>query len=556
MTEDAELLRRYAQEGSEAAFAELVQRHINLVYASALRRVRGDTHLAEDVTQNVFTALADAAPRLIHHPVLAGWLHKTTRFAAAQIVRTERRRLAREQEANIMNEPTMPETGDPTDWERLRPLLDEVLDELDPSDRDAVLLRFFEGRSFAEVGERLQLTDNTARMRVERALDKMNALLARRGVTSTVAALGLALTSQMGVTAPAGLAATVSATAIAGTVTGVSLLTIMSTAKFTIGAVGLVSALAVGTVYYQATDNRAALAVAHEERDAALIQLRASEAALQAATARAEAADKDNEALLAVIDTMPAANKNETGTPPVTQDEVQARFQRAQELARSGNWEAALPEFLWCYDEGMVRVRSFHGVRNSFLLSELARLARTFPPALAALRERRDAAGKRLLKSESDWEAVLDYAVINRELGERDLTLSVFEGLPPGDPRRLHLLVAGGVFDELLRARRYGEIAETKTFDNMIRNFESLTKQPPLPDGAPARIAAELKSHSHKRAITDTAANIEVLAGAGQLDRARELAGLLFAYDSSAETKRIVQEHLLRAGHPELLGNP
>jgi RNA polymerase sigma factor (sigma-70 family) len=203
MTEDSELLRRYAQEGSGATFAELVQRHINLVYASALRRVNGNTHLAEDVTQNVFTALARAAPRLLRHTVLAGWLHTTTRNAAAQTVRTERRRLAREQDADIMHQSSAVQANDPDDWERLRPLLDEVLDELDESDRDAILLRFFEGRSFAEVGEKLQLAENTARMRVDRALDKMNALLARRGVASTVAALGLALTAQAGVTVPA-----------------------------------------------------------------------------------------------------------------------------------------------------------------------------------------------------------------------------------------------------------------------------------------------------------------------------------------------------------------
>jgi RNA polymerase sigma factor (sigma-70 family) len=555
MTEDAELLRRYAQEGSEEAFTELVRRHINLVYAGALRRVHGDAHLAEDVTQNVFTALARTAPKLVRHPVLAGWLHKTTRFAAAQTVRTERRRLTREQEANIMNEATMPDTRGRADWMRLRPLIDEVLDELDASDRDAVLLRFFEGRSFAEVGERLHLAENTARMRVDRALDKMNALLARRGVTSTVAALGLALTSQVGVTAPAGLAATVSATAIAATVTGLSLLTLMSTAKFTIGAIGLVSALAVGTMYYQATENRVALAVAHKERDAALARLRSSESALLTANDRADAADKDNAALLAVIDKTTAKNK-ETNSHRVTADEVLARFQRAQELARSGKREEALSEFLWCYDEGMVRVRSFGGVRSSFLLHELAKLAKTYPPALAALHERRDAVGQLLLNSVTDSEAALDYVSLNRELGEQDLNLSLFEKLPASDPLRGTLLSVGGVFDQLVAARRYGEIASVRSYEEMTRSLEINKMTLPVPDGSPAKLVETIRALGRKRAIASAATDIEVLAGSLQFDRARELAGFLFAYDLSPETRRIVQEHLNRAGHPGLLDTP
>src|SRR4051812_43756747 len=104
MTEDAELLRRYAEEKSEAAFAELVQRQVNFVYACALRRVGGDAHLAEDVTQHVFTALARDAAVLAHREVLSGWLFTTARNASAQIVRTERRRQTRETEAQLMNE--------------------------------------------------------------------------------------------------------------------------------------------------------------------------------------------------------------------------------------------------------------------------------------------------------------------------------------------------------------------------------------------------------------------------------------------------------------------
>lgn len=215
MNEDAELLSRYAEGKSEAAFAELVRRQVNFVHAAALRRVGGDAQLAQEVTQQVFTALAREAGRLARHPVLCGWMFTATRRIAAQAVRTERRRRAREQAAFIMNEINAAGAPQP-DWERLRPELDAVLDQLGERDREAVLLRFFEGNSFGKIGGRLRLSENAARMCVERALDKMHATLASRGVSSTTAALGLALTAQAAAVAPAGLAASVTVVALAG----------------------------------------------------------------------------------------------------------------------------------------------------------------------------------------------------------------------------------------------------------------------------------------------------------------------------------------------------
>src|SRR4051812_6572858 len=217
MIEDSELLRRYAHSHTEEDFAELVRRHLNLVYSAALRQVNGDAHLAQDVTQLVFADLARKAESLASHRVLAGWLFTSTRFAAAKAVRGERRRHAREAEAQLMQELLLPNDPDAQlDWARVRPVLDDVLGELSDSDREAILLRFFEGRDFASVGAQLSVNDNTARMRVERALDKLRALLERRGVTSTSAALATVLANQAVVAAPAGLIATVTGAAIAG----------------------------------------------------------------------------------------------------------------------------------------------------------------------------------------------------------------------------------------------------------------------------------------------------------------------------------------------------
>ena len=218
MADDAELLRRYAESHAEDAFAELVRRRIDWVYSIALRQVGGDAHLARDVAQRVFSDLARKAAALSHRSVLCGWLHQSTRFAASDLIRIERRRRAREEEAHMMQALSEDPPHD-ADWQKLRPVLDNALGELSERERDAVLLRYFEAQPFAQIGETLRITEDAARMRVERALEKLRAVLARRGVTSTSAALGVALANQAAFAAPAGLAAAVSSTAIAGTVT-------------------------------------------------------------------------------------------------------------------------------------------------------------------------------------------------------------------------------------------------------------------------------------------------------------------------------------------------
>jgi len=214
MMDDTELLRRYVADRSQAAFTELVTRHLDLVYSAAFRRTDGDAALAEDIAQQVFTTLARNAAALRGHTLLPGWLYVATRHATASALRAERRRKAREQEAQAMNQLT---SSPEMDWRQLRPELDAVIDQLDDRDRDAVLLRFFEGRPFAEIGAALRISEDGARMRVDRALEKLRTLLAKRGVTSTAAALAIALANQAVVAAPAGLAATVTGAALSGT---------------------------------------------------------------------------------------------------------------------------------------------------------------------------------------------------------------------------------------------------------------------------------------------------------------------------------------------------
>lgn len=275
MSHDAELLRQYAEAKSNAAFAELVHRHIDLVYSVALRQVGGDAHLAQDVTQIVFASLARKAGMLAGRAVLGGWLYRATQYAAIDLVRSEARRRAREQEANQMH-PFDPERDPEPDWGKLRPLLDRAINELKEDDRDAVVLRFFNGCSFGEIGARLRLTENTARMRVQRALDRLHGILARHGCTSTGAALAAALAQQITTAAPAGLAASVAGAAVAagGTPTLVALL--MSTTKLQVGIAAGVVALAAGGYVHRAGDQAAwrAELLALRQENAAIAPLR------------------------------------------------------------------------------------------------------------------------------------------------------------------------------------------------------------------------------------------------------------------------------------------
>ena len=215
MKDDADLLRRYSEDRAEDAFAELVERHLNLVYTAAVRQVGGDAHLAKDVTQAVFTDLARKSATLTGRTVLTGWLYTSTRYAALQAVRTERRRRVREQEAYTMNELSAG-TVSASDWDRLQPVLDEAMHTLDGRDREAILLCFFEGCAFPEVGAKLGLSEEAARKRVNRALDELRAALAKRGVTSTASVLTLLLTERGVIAAPAGLGMAVKAAALTG----------------------------------------------------------------------------------------------------------------------------------------------------------------------------------------------------------------------------------------------------------------------------------------------------------------------------------------------------
>jgi len=193
--------------GSDAAFRELVTRYVDLVYSTALRLVEGDTHRAEDVTQTVFVDLSRKARMLPADVRLGGWLHRDTCLVAGHSLRGERRRQAREKQAAEMN---AQQNHFEADFSQVAPLLDEAINELGEADRTAILLRFFEQQDFRAVGQALGSNEDAARMRVTRALEKLEEFLKRRGVTTTAASLSVVLTANAVQAAPVGLAVTIS----------------------------------------------------------------------------------------------------------------------------------------------------------------------------------------------------------------------------------------------------------------------------------------------------------------------------------------------------------
>lgn len=205
-SDDLQLLRAFHRTNAQDAFTELLRRHLNLVYATALRSVGGDRHLAEEVAQHVFADLARKAASLDAHTFLAGWLYRAARFAAAQAVRSERRRKTYEKTGYAMHALN---AAPSVNWDEVRPFIDDALNSLAPAEREVILLRYFENRAFADIGRVLAVSPDGARMRADRALEKVRVFLERRGLTSTSVALAAAFVHPAGIAAPATLTGTI-----------------------------------------------------------------------------------------------------------------------------------------------------------------------------------------------------------------------------------------------------------------------------------------------------------------------------------------------------------
>jgi len=248
-SDDMQLLREFAASQSEEAFATLVSRYINLVYSAALRQA-ANPHDAEEIAQAVFLVLARKASALRPGVVLSGWLYQTARLTAANFIRGNFRRQTREQEAYMESTANEP---DAASWTQIAPLLDEAMARLNEKDRNAVVLRYFEEKDMSAIAAALGSSEDAAKMRLSRALDKLREYFVKRGIPISSAGLAAVISDFSVQAAPAGLAASVTtgicgATVAASTLTlAKGTLTMMTWTKINIG----IAAVAIAAVGYQ-----------------------------------------------------------------------------------------------------------------------------------------------------------------------------------------------------------------------------------------------------------------------------------------------------------------
>lgn len=527
MTEDRELLRRYVEESSEPAFAELVNRHLGLVYFGALRRTKRHD-LAAEVTQAVFIRLASNAASLRWHPTLSGWLFTVVRNTAINVCVAEERRRRRDQQIFQMQE-TISEAHVVEESNRVQPLLHEALDSLPEADRTAVLLRFFERRAFSDIGRALQVTEDAARKRVERALEMLRKVLAARGVTSTTAAMSIALTAEAASVPPVTLAASVlkliatgADTISASTAGGV--LSIMSKLK-----TGMVVVVALGTTVVTG------VGVISHYKDA----VPASRPTIVAANNRPLLTNTDSPAenIVAQVSLAPVQSLsqdlegNQSVVQPATREELLTRRLKARALKNEGRFSEALAEYLWVFDSGrLLRLAD----RRVGLLTEIAALGAHYPQARDALRERIALAAKLLENSPGDEEALKDLVALNRVLEQEDRTIALYDSLSSADPMRKKL--AAELFEPLVNAGRYQDAMVGTTYARIARSFDN-------------RSAHDTGSQAWRNLVVQKTLNeIEALAGIGNIEHAAELSKKLLSYSNDELTKEMLRRALARAG--------
>lgn len=296
---DHDLLERFKENGSDEAFAILVERYVGLVHSVALRHT-SNSHHAEEISQAVFVILARKAGSLGRNVVLSGWLYTAARLTAANFVRAEMRHSRREREAFMQS--TAEEPTSESLWQELSPCLDEAMEHLQPIERDALVLRYFENKSLPEVGAALGMAERAAQKRVSRALEKLRGLFAKRGISATVAILAAELSAHSVQAAPAGLATKIAVTVAQGSAVAGSTLTlvkgtllIMNSLKTKL-AIGLAASVLVAAGVCAAMTHHSRLEALRNEALARQEKLAAEQAEQAARAAEAERAEKAEQA--------------------------------------------------------------------------------------------------------------------------------------------------------------------------------------------------------------------------------------------------------------------
>src|ERR1043165_2592024 len=328
---DAQLLREYAEGGSEPAFREIVPRHTDFVYSAALRQVES-SDLSRDVAQSIFTDLArrarPLADKMAEGSSLVGWLYRSTRFAALNQLRDDRRRLAHER---LAMEQLITDSEAAPDSERVRPVLDEAMADLSDEDREALLLRFFKNHDFRAVGHALGVSDDAAQKRVSRAVERLREMFAKRGVTIAASGLITVISANAVQAAPVGLAVSIATAALAGvtiasTATATATKTVATTTLQKTVAAAL--AVAVGAGIYEAKQS------ADARSQARALQQQQAPLAEQIEQLRKERDDATNR-LAAITDERPKAKADTRELLKLRGEVALLRKELAQRKAKS-----------------------------------------------------------------------------------------------------------------------------------------------------------------------------------------------------------------------------
>lgn len=542
MNDYAEQLKRYAESNAEDAFAAIVHRFLPLVYSAALRRVGGDAHRAQDVAQMVFIAVARNAAQLARHPDLTGWLFTTTRFLATKAMRSEKRRHQREQEATIA-EPLAVEGSVEHENVQVHALLDDVLMDLRQIDRQIILLRFHRGLRLAEIGAQLDASENAVQKRLDRALDQLKAKLARRGVTSTAAAVALVLEQQSAVAVPTGLAAASMAAVFAGGAGGgfLAASSLMMISKFQVGLAAAVVIAASSGVVWELRANAHLRGLATERETTLRANVASLEKQIAAQSQRADEAEADAKAL-------------RTAISPVALRAVQARARNRELIDQRERWQATVERVGMLRSQGKLQealqiyvdyYRQLRGpntgssVDRQAVMSAIAYFGRVYPPALATLRSFRDEAMQEFQAQPTDRGLAIEVALLNERIGEGRETLALYDSLPANHPARQALgLIA---HDAFVAAGRYSDALVGKGFGAMMDELDMGIR-------SSARLTGQSLSAQKSYVIAGAVSNIEVLAGVGQTAEARTLADKLLSFDGSDSTRAAIKQHMERGG--------
>jgi hypothetical protein len=269
-------------------------------------------------------------------------------------------------------------------------------------------------------------------------------------------------------------------------------------------------------------------------------------------TKRAESVESDNTALAHAVRTAQAALTEPVAppAPALTREAFDARVRSAVAKASEGEAGLALSELLRSWELGKARPGGLEPGHSTQLLGAFVRLGERYPEALAALREKMTTARGRVLGNPDDTEPIGELAAIARALKDEQTLVELYDAIPAGDARRRIVAIFGA--EDFIAAKRYSDVLVGRSYGAISSSFEMSIRQPPLSGATPER-AEKIKVMLQRHAVTSAAKNIEVLAGAGDLRHARELAGRVLALDGSEATRALVQKHLERAGQAGLL---